>query len=114
MAADSAAINCDLFFKKYAHPIDYSPYDKMPKHLKPMLDLILDEIEEDFELDQPINRHKVRVTSIIPIRVLELNLRKNLKFYVFEEDSQWRVYDEEYYENAFSGEEVELVYVPPQ
>ena len=111
----ASAIDCRLFFKRYQHPIDYSPYGKIPKHLKPMLDQILDEIEGEFDLGTTLNRQKVKITSIYPIHVLELDLQDNMKFYVAEEDNKWNIYDEEEYENVFSdGSDFEDVYIPPQ
>jgi len=110
----AATLDCRLFFKRYQHPIDYSPYGKIPKHLKPMLDQIIDEIEDEYEFDAPINRQQVKITSIYPIRVLELDLQSNEKFYVVEEGTQWNIYDEVEYENTFSdSQEIEDVYIPP-
>ena len=110
----ASSIDCRLFFKRYQHPIDNSPYGKIPNHLKSTLDQILDEIEAEYEFEHPVNRQKVKVTSIFPIRVLELNLQEDAKFYVVEEGNQWNIYDEDDYEEICSdGQDIEDVYIPP-
>ena len=109
----ATAIECALFFKRYQHPIDNSPYGKMPKHLKPMLDFIIDTIEADYEFDSPIIRKNITITSIHQIRVLELNIHHDAKFYVVEEGKQWVIYDEEEFDTLLDGEEYENTYTPP-
>ena len=108
-------------FKNYRVAIDNSPYPKMPKHLKPMLDSILSILETEYMTpEDSINRNNVRFTSLKNIRVLEISIKAANhtcdKFYFLEDSpSNWGVYDEEEFEDEFfENEDVEDVYIPPQ
>ena len=95
--------DCSVFFKQYQHPIDDSPFPKMPKHLKPLLSQIADVINADYEFKRgPCNVNRMYVTAKPRINVLQLHLSDVRKtFYVLLDSDEWVLCDDEEFSDLY-------------
>ena len=108
--------DCAVFFKHYKIPIDDSPFQKLPAHLKPLLSQIVSVINSEFDFKRgPCRAEKLYATVNHAANFLRLYLSDVRKsFYIVKDDDEWTLNDEdEFFDLYADGEETENVYYPP-
>ena len=117
MSAEMYLPDCSEFFKNYRIPIKDTPYPRVPRHLKPILDEAFELISILYDYsDGEFDKNKALITVDKPINAIIIELMDvNDRYMITYDEGEWQVYDETLFFQIFAeGEEEEQVYYPPQ